>query len=71
METTYLGVVLTDDILCAKNIERAKLLFPKELKFIYHIFRFVDKNVLLHLFRLHAMSFHGAETWYIDLIYRP
>ena len=33
----------------------------------YHNINFVDKNVLLHLFRLHAMSFYGAETWYINL----
>ena len=27
METTYLGVVLTDDLSCVKNVERAKLTF--------------------------------------------
>ena len=30
---------------------------------MYNKFIFVHKNVLLQLFRLHAMSFYGAETW--------
>ena len=67
MDTTYLGVVLSDDLSCAKDVERAKLAFFKQFNSIYHKFSFVDKNVLLHLFRLHAMSFYGAETWYINL----
>ena len=65
METTYLGVVLTDGISCAKDVERAKLAFFIEFNSIYHNFIFVDKNFLPHLFRLHAMWFYGAETWYI------
>ena len=67
METTYSGVVLTDDLSCVKDIERAKLAYFKQFSSKYHKFRFVDKNILLHLFRLHAMSFYGAETWYIKL----
>ena len=27
METTYLGVVLTDDLTCVKDVEQAKLAF--------------------------------------------
>ena len=67
METTYLGAVLTDDLSCANDVKRTKLAFFKQFNSIYHKFSFVDKNVLLHLFRLHAMSFYGAETWYIKL----
>ena len=59
--------MLTDDRSCAKDVEGAKLAFFKKFNSIYHSFSFVDKNVLLHFFRLHAMSFYGAETWYIKL----
>ena len=67
MDTFYLGVVLTDDISCVKDVEGAELAFFKQFISIYHKFSFVDKNVMLHLFRLYAMSFYGAETWYIKL----
>ena len=67
MKTTYLGVVLTDDLSCAEDAERAKLSFFKQFNSIYHKVGFVDKNALLDLFRLHVMSFCGAETWYIKL----
>ena len=67
IENAYLGVVLTDDISCAKDIERANLAFFKQFNSIYNKFSFVDKNLLLQRFRLQAMSFHGAETWYIKL----
>ena len=62
METTYFGVVLTDDLSYAKDVERVKLAFFKQFNSIYHKLKFVDKDVLLHLFRLHPMSFYGAET---------
>ena len=67
MDTTYLEIVLTDDLSCAKDVERAKLAFFKQFNAIYHKFSFVDKSVLLHLFQLHALSFYCAETWYIKL----
>ena len=67
MDTTYLGVVVSDDLSCAKDVERAKLAFFKQFNSIYNKFSFVDKNVLLHIFQLHAMSFYGAEAWYIKL----
>ena len=66
METTYL-VPSTEDISCAKDVERANLSFLKQFNFINHKYSFVDKNVLLHHFWVHAMSFYGAETWYIKL----
>ena len=59
--------MLTDDLSCAKDVEGAKLAFFKQFKSIYHKFSFVDKNVLLHIFRLHVMSFYGAETWYTKI----
>ena len=67
MEIIFLGVVSTNDLSCAKDVERAKLYFFKQFNSICHKFNSVDKNVLLHLFWLHAMSFYGAETWYIKL----
>ena len=63
METTYLGEVLPGELSCAKDVERAKLAFFKQFNFLYHKVSFVDKNILLYLFRLHAMSFYSAGTW--------
>ena len=57
METTYLGVVLTDDLSCTKDVERAKLAFFEQCNSITHKFSFFDKHVKLHVFRLDAMSF--------------
>ena len=65
METTSLGVVLNDDFSCVKDVERANLAFFKQFNSIYRKFSFVEKNVLLRLFRLHVMSFYGAETGYV------
>ena len=62
METNYLVVELTDVISCAKDVEAAKLVYFKQLNSIYHKFSFIDKNVLLHLFRLQAICFFGAGT---------
>ena len=59
--------MFTDDLSCAKDVERAKLAFFKQFNSINHKFSFVDKIILLHIFRLHAMWFYGAETWYIKL----
>ena len=58
---------MTDDFSCVKDVERAKLAFFKQFNSIYHNFRFVYKNVLLLLFRVHAMSVYGAETWCTEL----
>ena len=48
METTYLGVVLTDDLSFAKDVERAKLAFFIQFNSLYQKFTFDDKNVMLH-----------------------
>ena len=50
IETTYLGVVLTDDLPFAKDAERAKVAFFKQFNCVHHNFSFIDKYVLLHLF---------------------
>ena len=59
--------MLTDDILCVKVVVRAKIAFFEQYSSTYYKISFVDNNVILHLFGLHAMSFHGAETWYMRL----
>ena len=64
MDTTYLELVLTDDLSSAKDVERAKLAVFENLSSIFHKLSFIDRNVLLHLFRIHTMSFYGAETRY-------
>ena len=56
MEITYKGVLLTDDLSCAKDVVRSKLAFFKHVNSTYERFSFVDTNVLLHFFRLHAMG---------------
>ena len=38
MEITYLGVVLTDDLASAKDVEQARIPFFKQFKSIYHNF---------------------------------
>ena len=43
MESNYSGVVLTEHLSCAKNVERAKLAFFKQLNPKYYKFSFVDK----------------------------
>ena len=46
MVTTYWGVVLTDDLSCAEDVERAKLAFYKQFHSIYHKVIFVGKKLL-------------------------
>ena len=67
METTHLGVVLTNDLSCANDVERAKSAFFKQFNSVFYKFNFVHKNLLLHIFRLHALSLYIAETWYKKL----
>ena len=62
METTHLVVVLTDDISCTKDVEWAKLAFFKHFNSIYHKFSFVDKNVLLNLFRLRICGKNSYDS---------
>ena len=66
-ECTYLGVVLMDNLACTSDMERSKRTFFKQHNSIYQKFSYVDTNVLLYLFRMHAMSFYGIETWFMKL----
>jgi len=66
-ECTYLGAVLSDDLFCTKEVERAKLAYFKQFNPLYQKFSFANKDVLIHLFKLHVMSFYGAETWVTKL----
>ena len=66
-DCTYLGVVLQDDMACTKDAERAVKAFFRQYNSLYHKFSFVDTDVLIHLFKLHAMSFYGTETWFMKL----
>jgi len=66
-ECAYLGVVLIDNLACTSDMERSKRTLFKQHNSIYQKFRFVDTNVLLYLFRMHAMSFYGIETWFMKL----
>ena len=50
MEPTNLGVVLSDDLSCAKDVQRAKLAFFKQINSIYQKFSFVYTNVLFDQF---------------------
>ena len=43
MVTTYLGVVLTDDHSCVKDVERAKIVFFKQFNSLNHKFCFLIK----------------------------
>ena len=66
-ETNSFGVVLTGDVSCANDVERAKAAFFEQIGSIYDKLFFFEKNVLLHFFRLHTMSFYVAETLYMKL----
>ena len=48
-------------------MERSKRTFFKQHISKYQKFSYVDTNVLLYLFRIHAMSFYDIETWFIKL----
>ena len=50
METSYLGVVLTDDYSCANDVERAELAYFKQFNSINHKFSFVDQKSIASSF---------------------
>ena len=54
-ETTYLWLVLTDDLSCGKDVERAKLALFKKISSIYPKLISAKEYLLLLLFWLHAM----------------
>ena len=69
-ECKYLGVMLSDDSTCTKDVERAKASFSKQFYSLYDKFYCVDQRVLIHLFKLHATSSFGVETWFIETTFK-
>ena len=60
-ECTYLGVVLSDDLSCTKDVERAKLAFFEQFNSLYQKFSFANKDVLIHLFKHLVMTISGRR----------
>ena len=67
-ECKYLGVMLSDDLSWTKYVKRAKAYFFKQVYSLQNKFNCMDQKVLIHLFKLQAMSFYGVETWFMKLI---
>ena len=65
METTYLEVVLTDDVSCVKDVERAKLAFFKKLNYVYQNFSFVIKKNIVAYFPITCK----IVLWCWNLVY--
>ena len=59
----YLGVTLTDNMSVSEDVERAMNTFLRQFNSIYYRFYRSKGQVLNHLFRSHAMTFYGMETW--------
>ena len=66
-EFIYLGVVLSDDLSCTKDVERAKACLFKQFFSLHNKFHCMDQKGLIHVFELHDMSFYGVETWLMKL----
>ena len=60
-ECKYQGVVLSDDLPYTKDVQRAKVNFFKQFYLLYNKFYCMNQEVLIHLFKLHAMSFYGVK----------
>ena len=60
-DRNYLGVVLTDNLSCKLDTERVKLSFFKQFYSLFCKFNYMNLNVLLHLFKTHAMCFYGIR----------
>ena len=63
----YVGVVLKDNLARTSDMERSKRTFFKQHISTYQNFSYVDTNIMLYLFRMHAMSFYGIETLFKKL----
>ena len=61
-ECKYLGVVLSNDLSCTKNVERAEVSFFEKFNSLPNKFYCMVQKVLVRLFRLHAVFFYGVET---------
>ena len=55
-ECKYLGVVLSDDLTCTKDVGRTKTGFFKQLYPFYSKFHCMDQKFLIDLFKLHALG---------------
>ena len=65
-EFVYLGVVLMDNLVCTSDLERSKHIFFKQHNSIYKKNTFTVTNVLLYIFRIHALSFYSKETLFLN-----
>ena len=52
---------------CTKDVEREKARFSKQFYSLHKNFHCMDQKVLIHLFKLHTMSFYGVQTWFMKL----
>ena len=63
-ECVYLGINLSETMALNGDIERATTSFLRQFNGLYYKFYRSKGPVLNHLFRSHAMSFYGMETWF-------
>ena len=56
-----------ENMSCTSDVERSKRSFFKQNYLIYQKISYDGANILLHLFRIHAMPFYGIETWFLKL----
>ena len=59
----YLGVILSQNMMIGKDVDRVVDLFLKQFYSMYSKFSFLDKDLLYFLFKSYTSSFYGAETW--------
>ena len=60
----YLGVILTNNLCNAKDIERCEASFYQQFYSVYRKFYSLDPYILLFLFKTYCTSFYGAELWH-------
>ena len=63
----YLGVVLEEDCDLGPEVDRVTNSFLKQFNSVYQKFYFVDREVLIHLFKSFTSSFYGIEVWFEKL----
>jgi hypothetical protein len=61
---TYLGVVFTDDFKITEDIIRVNKAFIKQFYGMFSKFYFLNRDMLIFLFRTFCTSFYGSEIWY-------
>ena len=70
-ECVYLGIMLSDVMDIGPDSNRALSTFLKQFNSLYSKFSFVDRNVLIYLFRSYTTSFYGIELWHSDSLRQP